>query len=124
MGAEIFEISKDNFRKKLSRTRKKFHAFMNNQCGLVNLNSPCRCSKKGKAMEAAGKMQVDKRLFNAECTATISKYAESVADEVDRKYIEFFHSHPTKENFNKETVINELVNDKKYQKYFDGISMN
>jgi RNA polymerase sigma factor (sigma-70 family) len=128
LGAEIFEISKDNFRKKLSRTRKEFHAFMNNQCGLVNLNNPCRCSKKGKAMEAAGKMQVDKRLFNPEYTATISKYAESVADEVadtvDRKYIEFFHSHPTKENFNKETVINELVNDKKYQKYFDDISMN
>ena len=51
IGSEVFGLSKDNYRKKLSRTRKDFHAFMNQQCGLVNLDNPCRCSKKGKAME-------------------------------------------------------------------------
>ena len=43
-GAEICEVSKDNFRKKLSRTRKEFYAFMNKQYGLVNLNNPCHYS--------------------------------------------------------------------------------
>lgn len=126
LGADIFEISKENFRKKLSRTRKEFHAFMNNQCGLVNLNNPCRCSKKAKAMEAAGRMQTDKKLFDPNFSATIAEYAEEVADKVadaiDLKYIEFFQQHPTKKNFDKETVINELVNDSNYQKYFDDIS--
>ena len=89
-GAEIFGLSKDNYRKKLSRTRKEFHAFMNKQCGLVNLDNPCRCSKKAKAMEAAGKMQTNVRLFDPEYSATIAKYAHETADEVanivDRKY--------------------------------------
>lgn len=125
MGADIFGITKDNFRKKLSRTRKEFHAFMNRQCGLVHQDNPCRCSKKAKAMEAAGRMQTNKKLFDPEFSATIAEYAESVADEVadvvDRKYIEFFQQHPTRKNFDKETVIKELVNDSNYNKYFEEI---
>ena len=126
LGAEIFEVSKDNFRKKLSRTRKEFHAFMNNQCGLVNLSNPCRCSKKAKAMEAAGKMQTDKKLFDPEFSSTIAEYAESVADkvadEVDLKYIKLFQDHPTKKALDKDSIIRELVNDSNYNKYFDEIN--
>jgi RNA polymerase sigma factor (sigma-70 family) len=126
LGAEIFEVTKDNFRKKLSRTRKEFHAFMNKQCGLVNLDNPCRCSKKAKAMEAAGRMQTDKKLFDPKFSATIAEYADKVADEVadkvDRKYIKFFQDHPTKKTLNKESIIRELVNDSNYNKYFDEIS--
>ena len=109
IGAEIFGISKANYRKKLSRTRKEFHAFMNKQCGLVQLDNPCRCSKKAKAMEAAGKMQTNVRLFDPKYSATIEKYARETADEVadivDKKYIEFFQKHPTKEDFNAKTII-------------------
>jgi RNA polymerase sigma factor (sigma-70 family) len=126
LGAEIFEVTKDNFRKKLSRTRKEFHAFMNKQCGLVNLDNPCRCSKKAKAMEAAGRMQTDKKLFDPKFSATIAEYADKVADEVadkvDRKYIKFFQDHPTKKTLNKESIIRVLVNDSNYNKYFDEIS--
>lgn len=125
LGADIFEISKDNFRKKLSRTRKDFHSFMNQQCGLVNTDNPCRCSKKGKAMEAAGRMQTNAKLFDSKYSATILEYAESVGDEVsdliDRKYIEFFQAHPTKKDFDKETVINELINDSNYNQYFENL---
>jgi len=126
LGAEIFEVSRDNFRKKLSRTRIEFHSFMNKQCGLVNLDNPCRCSKKAKAMEAAGKMQIDKKLFDPKFSSTIAEYADKVADEVadqvDRKYIEFFQDHPTKKAVDKESIIRELVNDSNYNKYFDEIS--
>ena len=123
LGAEIFGVSKDNYRKKLSRTRKEFHAFMNRQCGLVKLVNPCRCSKKAKAMEAAGRMQTNVKLFDPAFSATIAHYAESVADEVaemiDRKYIEFFQQHPTRESFDADTIISEIINDKEYNKYFD-----
>ena len=126
IGAEIFGISQDNYRTRLKRTRKEFHAFMNRQCGLVKKENPCRCSKKAKAMEAAGRMQTDKKLFDPKFSATIAKYAESVADEVadvvDRKYIEFFQQHPTKEDFDTQTVIDEIINDKNYHRYFDEIN--
>ena len=106
-----------------NRTRKEFHAFMNQQCGLVNKDNPCRCSKKAKAMEAAGKMKTNEKLFDPKYTSTISAYAKKVATEVadmvDKKYIEFFQEHPTKEDFNADTVINEIINDKDLHKYFD-----
>jgi RNA polymerase sigma factor (sigma-70 family) len=123
IGAEIFGLSKQNYRVKLSRTRKEFHAFMNQQCGLVNTDNPCRCSKKAKAMEAAGKMQTDKKIFDPKYSSTIASYSEGIADEVadivDKKYIEFFQRHPTKEDFDTETVINEIVNDNDLHKYFE-----
>ena len=121
--AEVFGISKQNYRVKLSRTRKDFHAFMNQQCGLVNKNNPCRCSKKAKAMEAAGKMQTETKLFDPKFSATIALYSQGVADEVadlvDKKYIEFFQEHPTKADFDADTVINEIINDESLHKYFE-----
>jgi RNA polymerase sigma factor (sigma-70 family) len=123
MGAEIFNISKDNYRKKLSRTRKEFHAFMNQQCGLVNTNNPCRCSKKAKAMEAAGKMATNDKLFDDKYSGTISDYALKVADEVsdivDKKYIDFFQAHPTKKYFDTDTVVRELINDENLNRFFN-----
>jgi RNA polymerase sigma factor (sigma-70 family) len=45
-GAIILDITPENFRKKLSRTRKNLHQFLNNNCGIVNSENKCRCHKK------------------------------------------------------------------------------
>ena len=45
-GAEVLEITPDNFRKKLSRSREKIRNFLNQKCGLANPDNPCRCTKK------------------------------------------------------------------------------
>ncbi|GMN08746.1 hypothetical protein MTsPCn9_07980 [Croceitalea sp. MTPC9] len=45
-GSEIMEITAENFRKKLSRSRTKIRNFLNNKCGLANPKNPCRCNKK------------------------------------------------------------------------------
>lgn len=45
-GAIILDITAANFRKKLSRAREKLHAFIHNNCGIVNPANPCRCHKK------------------------------------------------------------------------------
>lgn len=121
--SEIFNVSKENFRVKLSRTRKEFHAFMNQQCGLVNSKNPCRCSKKAKAMEAAGKMKVDEKLFDPAYFTSISAYAEKVSDEVadlvDKKYIDFFQKHPAKEGFDASVIMQEIINDPILHKFFN-----
>ncbi len=46
VGSEVLEISRDNFRQRLSRARKELYTFMNNKCGLVNKSNPCRCRNK------------------------------------------------------------------------------
>lgn len=45
-GAQILDITAENFRKQLSRSRKKIRNFLQSKCGLANPNNPCRCSKK------------------------------------------------------------------------------
>ncbi len=42
IGSEMLEISKDNFRQKLTRARRDLYNFMNQKCGLVNTQNPCR----------------------------------------------------------------------------------
>ncbi|MFY0689961.1 MAG: sigma-70 family RNA polymerase sigma factor [Cyclobacteriaceae bacterium] len=121
-GAEVFGLTKDNYRKKLSRTRKDFHSFMNKQCGLVNENNPCRCAKKGKGMEAAGRMQTNAKLFDPKYYSTISDYAvkhgDEAADIVDKKYVEFFQKHPSKKDFTVDTVVTEILNDPDLHRHY------
>jgi hypothetical protein len=45
VGAELLDISRDNFRQKLARARRDLHRFMHDECGLVNEANPCRCAK-------------------------------------------------------------------------------
>ncbi len=45
-GGTILEITPENFRKKLSRSRSKIRNFLNAKCGLANPNNPCRCHRK------------------------------------------------------------------------------
>jgi RNA polymerase sigma factor (sigma-70 family) len=45
VGSEILEISRENFRKILSRSRKKLSHFFANTCSLVNENNPCTCAR-------------------------------------------------------------------------------
>jgi RNA polymerase sigma factor (sigma-70 family) len=46
VAAELLEISSENFRQRLARARRDLHNFMNDKCGLVNRDNPCRCAKK------------------------------------------------------------------------------
>ena len=46
VGSEIMEMSKANFRMKLSKARKDLINFMQNKCGLIDKANPCRCHKK------------------------------------------------------------------------------
>ncbi len=45
-GAEVLNISAENFRQRLSRSRKKIRSFLQNKCGLANPDNACRCAKK------------------------------------------------------------------------------
>ncbi len=63
VGAELLEISRANFRQKLSRARRDLHHFMQNQCGLINKANPCRCAKKTRAFMKAGYVDPENLLF-------------------------------------------------------------
>lgn len=116
IGSEIFGISKQNYRIRLSRARTELHNFMEHRCGLIKKSNSCRCSKKAKALRKKGILTEDSFVFNIGYKTKIAEYVEANHEEVqealDYRYIQFFREHPTKDDFGPETVISEIVNDK------------
>ena len=63
--AEVLNISASAYRKRLSRARATVSDFMLGQCGLVDPNNPCRCSKRVKPAIALGRVDPQKLIFSS-----------------------------------------------------------
>ncbi len=115
IGSEILGISKDNFRKRLSRARADIFNFMNDKCGLVNKSNPCRCHKKvtyaikGKAIDS--KNLLFNRSEYSKFRIIVKPKADSMLDYVDDKYSELYGELPYKKGFDKKTFLEDIVND-------------
>jgi len=97
VGAELMEISRDNFRQKLSRARRDLHNFMQNQCGLINKANPCRCAKKTQAFMRAGYLDPGNLLFAKEHVTRVREVADKKHEDItslDAAYAEIHRDHP------------------------------
>lgn len=122
VGAEIFGISKQNFRTRLSRARTELHNYMEYRCGLVNKSNPCRCVKKAKSALKMGAINEHNLIFKKSYTKSIGDFVaekqDTMATVLDEKYIEIFQAHPGKSEFDAETIITKVINDKTIQNLF------
>jgi DNA-directed RNA polymerase specialized sigma24 family protein len=123
LGSQLLEISKDNFRQKLSRARKDLYQFMNNKCGLVNSNNPCRCHKKTLGFIKAGWVDKDKLKFNTEYIRKISQVAkkksEDLDSELETKYAMLFKDQPFQEKEHTEKLLFNILRDKNVKAIFN-----
>jgi len=98
VGGEVLEMTPDNFRQCLSRARRDLYSFMNNQCGLVNTNNPCRCPKKTKGFIEAGHVDPHQLLFVRQHVEQVKDVAAETVrefeDVVDRQYAAIYRDHP------------------------------
>jgi RNA polymerase sigma factor (sigma-70 family) len=100
VGAELLDISRDNFRQKLTRARRDLHHFMQGQCGLVNTANPCRCAKKTQAFIDAGYVDPKRLLFAREHVERVRDVAPEISDSIDafdRAYAAIHRDHPFQE---------------------------
>lgn len=115
IGSELLDMSKDNFRAKLKKARRDIFHFMNNQCGLVNKNNPCRCHKKVKFAMANGHIDAKNLLHNRKEYARFRDYirhdANDMIDYVDEKYSELYRNMSFKKDFDQKTFIQEILDD-------------
>ena len=74
MGGEILEMRPDNYRQILSRARKQLSNFMNEKCGLLNENNPCRCAGKTRALIKAGWIDPDHLRFNKRAALQVKEF--------------------------------------------------
>ena len=115
IGSELLNITKDNFRAKLKKSRKDIFHFMNNQCGLVNKSNPCRCYKKVKFALKNGHIDAKNLLHNrseyASFLDVIREDANELIDFVDQKYSELYRGMTFKKEFKKDIFIKEIIDD-------------
>jgi RNA polymerase sigma factor (sigma-70 family) len=116
LGAEIFDINKENFRKRLSRVRKDLYQWMNNRCGLVNKDNPCRCSKKTKGFIERGIVDPDNLIWNQGFKNRIEAYSKNKLHDLqksaDATYTRLFKEHPMKEPQSSDEVLSEVLGDR------------
>jgi RNA polymerase sigma factor (sigma-70 family) len=124
LGAEIFEITPDNFRQKLTRARKDLYQWMHNRCGLVNNNNSCRCPKKTKGFIEKGYVNPENFKWHSDFSNRIYELSENSVDnllnERDKIYSNLFKQHPFKNNtVTTEKILNEIFNNDKFSQSFD-----
>jgi DNA-directed RNA polymerase specialized sigma24 family protein len=97
IGAELLEISPENFRQRLARARRDLHSFMNDKCGLVNPANPCRCAKKTRGFMQAGYVDPSNLLFARERITQVREAAPAAfaaLRTLDDRCADIFRDHP------------------------------
>ncbi len=123
LGAEIFNISKGNFRMKLSRARQELHQWMHNRCGLVNKANACRCRKKTKAFIEKGIIDPEEFIWNQNFSNKINAYVKGNLDEVttslDSSYIRMYQEHPFKDTKKAAALLSKILNEKTIKNFLN-----
>ncbi len=98
VGAEVMEISRENFRVKLHRAKRQLYTFMDGKCGLVNKKNPCRCSRKTAGFIRAGCVDPDTLQFQSNVVSSIKEQLDEkmkvFGDQVQQEYKELFQDNP------------------------------
>lgn len=123
LGADIFEISPDNFRQKLSRARKDLYQWMHRKCGLVNKKNPCRCPKKTKGFVANGWVNPKDLKWNSNYQERILDVSKNKLPDtlltVDSIYTRLYQEHPFKISQTAEHIIDKIINNDNLNTTFD-----
>jgi RNA polymerase sigma factor (sigma-70 family) len=113
VGAELLDLTPDNYRQQLVRARKDLYNFINQKCGLVNSANSCRCNKKTKVWIEAGLVEKDALLFT-------SRYQQSIGEYVDEHinngsllvrdiYTDLYRSHPLLKSQTADVVMQRVL---------------
>ncbi len=82
IGSEVMGVSKDNFRKILSRSKKKLFDFMRGNCGLFDPNNTCHCSKKINGCKQTGFINPDNIIFYNDELKTIEEVCSTKMEKI------------------------------------------
>jgi RNA polymerase sigma factor (sigma-70 family) len=97
VASEILGIPAATYRKRLQRARSDIHNFMDNKCGLINKDNPCRCARKTRAFFEAGHLDRDVLMFQRNRLASIGEMAPREAgvvyDKLTNDYPALYRKH-------------------------------
>ena len=112
VGADVLEITTENFRQRLARARRDLRSFMNDQCGLVNKANPCRCTKKTRGFIQAGHIDPDNLLFSRGRMSEVREAAPKMLETIktlDDQCAEIYRRHPFYKPPDLRQVLRQLI---------------
>lgn len=121
--SQVLDITKVNFRTKLSRAKKQLYGFMDNKCGLVNKNNPCRCARKTAGFIRQGYVDPKNMQFQKGTLGKIEAVAEqklqSFDNEIKSEYSKLFQQHNYQQPEDKLLSLKELLSSERMKDTFD-----
>jgi RNA polymerase sigma factor (sigma-70 family) len=113
--SQLLNITAENFRQQLSRAKADLFQFMENKCGLINPNNPCRCAKKTKGFIKDGLIDPSRMRFKSQLVREIQEIAFENNSKLDSlmegKYLTFFRQQPYEnKDFTRELLNSLLIN--------------
>ena len=121
--SEIMEISRESFRQRLSRSRKKVFGFVQEKCGLINAGNPCHCNKKAKAMMDSGNINPEKLEYKTGYVYTVGSIVEEkykyLNDYLDRECRKLFRDQPFRENADLVEPVKQMIDSGEFKELFD-----
>jgi RNA polymerase sigma factor (sigma-70 family) len=112
VGAELLEISRDNFRQRLARARRDLHSFMEGECGLVNPTNPCRCAKKTRGFIEAGYVDPENLVFERGHVQQVREVVPTALETIrtlDERCAAVFREHPFHEASDLTLMLRRLL---------------
>ena len=98
VGAEILEVTPDNFRQILSRARHDLGEYLRDNCSLVNSANDCKCARKTRAFIQAGFVDPNKLEFTQAHVRTVREAVVQRAPEQLEAYMKVaasvYRGHP------------------------------
>jgi RNA polymerase sigma factor (sigma-70 family) len=122
VGAELLEISSENFRQRLARARRDLHSFMDDKCGLVNHANPCRCAKKTRGFIQAGHVDPEHLLFAQEHIRQVHEVVPQAYQTIrtlDDQYADIYRQHPFYEPPDFAPMLRQLVESPAFRRATD-----
>lgn len=89
IGSEICEMTKVNFRKILSRSRKKVHDFFSTYCSLFDEKNPCRCNDHVDAMIKSNFIDPDNLIVNQQNYGKLGDVLSESIENLEEAYYEY-----------------------------------
>jgi RNA polymerase sigma factor (sigma-70 family) len=93
VGAELLDISRENFRQKLARARRDLYNFMQGKCGLVKTSNPCRCARKTQGFIQLGYINPQNLLFARERVVQVREVARERSEHLEALYAAYADIH-------------------------------
>jgi RNA polymerase sigma factor (sigma-70 family) len=112
VGADLLEITAENFRQRLTRARRDLRNFMSDKCGLINKSNPCRCAKKTRGFIQEGHVDPDNLLFARDRMSEVREAAPKVFETIktlDDKCAEIYRRHPFYNPSDLRQVLRQLI---------------